>query len=49
DFGSVMLYGSYDFSKNGLPTMTKKDGTTFVGQRTGLSATDIATVSSMYP
>jgi hypothetical protein len=24
DFGSVMMYGPYDFSKNGLPTITKK-------------------------
>ncbi|WP_460968172.1 M12 family metallopeptidase, partial [Spirosoma migulaei] len=49
DFGSVMLYGSYDFSKNGLPTMTKKDGSTFIGQRQGLSATDIKTIGYMYP
>ena len=49
DFGSVMMYGSYDFSKNGLPTITKKDGSTFVSQRNGLSETDIQTVLSMYP
>ncbi|GAB3962281.1 Dot/Icm T4SS effector LegP [Spirosoma harenae] len=49
DFGSIMLYGSYDFSKNGLPTITKKDGSTFVGQRTGLSPVDVNTVLSMYP
>ncbi|MVM29244.1 peptidase M12 [Spirosoma sp. HMF4905] len=48
DFGSIMLYGSYDFSKNGQPTMTKKDGSTFVGQRNGLSATDVNTVLYMY-
>lgn len=29
DFESIMCYNSYSFSKNGLPTMTKKDGTTF--------------------
>ncbi|GAB2552675.1 M12 family metallopeptidase [Spirosoma aerophilum] len=49
DFGSIMLYGSYDFSKNGLPTMTKKDGSTFTSQRTALSKVDINTVSYMYP
>ncbi|QMW04909.1 M12 family metallopeptidase [Spirosoma foliorum] len=49
DFGSIMLYGSFDFSRNGLPTITKKDGSTFIGQRQSLSATDIATVQSMYP
>ncbi|GAB4034168.1 M12 family metallopeptidase [Spirosoma gilvum] len=49
DFGSVMMYGSYDFSKNGLPTITKKDGSTFTSQRDGLSATDIQTVLTMYP
>ncbi|WP_461043491.1 M12 family metallopeptidase [Spirosoma harenae] len=49
DFGSIMLYGSFDFSRNGLPTITKKDGSTFIGQRQSLSAIDIATVQSMYP
>lgn len=49
DFGSVMLYSSYDFSKNGLPTLTRKDGSTFVGQRNGLSPVDINTVKYMYP
>ncbi|CCH55517.1 hypothetical protein BN8_04779 [Fibrisoma limi BUZ 3] len=49
DFGSIMLYSSYDFSKNGLPTLTKKDGSTFVGQRNGLSPVDINTVKYMYP
>ncbi|WP_332368614.1 M12 family metallopeptidase [Spirosoma telluris] len=48
DFGSIMLYGSYDFSKNGQPTMTKKDGSTFIGQRNGLSPTDIYTILTMY-
>ncbi len=49
DFGSVMLYSSYDFSKNGSPTITKKDGSTFTGQRNGLSPTDVNTVKYMYP
>ena len=49
DFGSVMLYGSSSFSKNGLPTIVKKDGSTFSGQRTGLSTKDKEAVSIMYP
>ncbi|WP_080057456.1 M12 family metallopeptidase [Spirosoma aerolatum] len=49
DLSSIMMYGSYDFSRNGLPTMTRKDGSTFISQRQGLSALDINTVKSMYP
>ncbi|MBO0929623.1 M12 family metallopeptidase [Fibrella aquatilis] len=49
DFGSIMLYGSYAFSANGQPTITKKDGSTFPFQRDGLSPLDIATVQTMYP
>lgn len=41
DFSSIMLYSSYDFAINSsIPTMTKKDGSTFVGQRKGLSDGD---------
>ncbi|MFD2573479.1 M12 family metallopeptidase [Spirosoma soli] len=49
DFQSIMMYGSYSFSANGQPTLTRKDGSTFVGQRSGLSPTDALTVSYMYP
>ena len=49
DFESVMLYNSYAFSSNGLPTITKKDGSIITGQRDALSSTDIQTVSYMYP
>ena len=49
DFGSIMMYGSYSFSNNGLPTMVKKDGTTFNVQRSALSAGDKAGVNLMYP
>lgn len=48
DFSSVMLYGSYAFSRNGLPTMTTINGSTFEGQRIGLSLGDIAAVRSIY-
>lgn len=41
DFSSIMLYSSYDFAINSnVPTMTKKDGSTFTGQRMGLSDGD---------
>ena len=49
DFGSIMMYGSDSFSSNGLPTIVKKDGSTFTVQRTALSAKDKAAVSIMYP
>jgi hypothetical protein len=49
DFGSVMGYDSFAFSANGLPTMVKKDGSTFTSQRDGLSAEDIKGVGRMYP
>ncbi len=43
DFQSVMLYSSFNsFAVDyALPTMTKKNGEAFVGQRTGLSPGDI--------
>lgn len=41
DFSSIMLYSSYAFAKNSsIPTMTKKDGSTFTAQRSGLSNGD---------
>ncbi len=49
DFGSVMMYSPYDFTGNGKPTITKKDGSLYSIQRDGLSPMDIATVKAMYP
>lgn len=49
DFGSIMMYGSSSFSSNGLPTIVKKDGSTFTVQRTALSVKDKAAVAIMYP
>lgn len=41
DFSSIMLYSSYDGAIDpSIPTMTKIDGSTFVGQRIGLSDGD---------
>lgn len=48
DLGSVMMYGSTFFSRNGLPTITRLDGSTFDVQRIGLSAGDIETYNHMY-
>ncbi|TPN85904.1 M12 family metallopeptidase [Aquimarina algicola] len=48
DFGSIMMYGSYAFSKNDRPTITRKNGTTYSVQRTGLSFWDKIGVSRMY-
>ncbi len=49
DFGSIMLYDSYAFSKNGNPTITRLNGTTFTSQRNVLSAGDLASINIMYP
>ncbi|HEX8351249.1 MAG TPA: M12 family metallopeptidase [Hymenobacter sp.] len=48
DFGSIMMYGSFSFSSNGQPTITKKDGSTFNIQRTGLSTGDKSGIDIMY-
>lgn len=51
DFGSIMHYGLYAFSKDGSQTILPKvyvPPTTLVGQRQGLSAGDINTVRVMY-
>ena len=49
DFGSIMMYSSFAFSKNGLPTITKLDGSTYSVQRDALSSDDISTINTMYP
>ncbi len=48
DFGSLMHYSPYSFSKNGLPTIETKPAGIPVGQRVGLSEKDIAAVRAMY-
>lgn len=49
DLKSIMHYGSYAFSKNGGPTLVRKDGGgTFKGQRKGLSPGDVAGLEALY-
>ncbi len=48
DFGSIMLYGSFDFSDNIHPVMTTVGGQVFFSQRFGLSAGDIQTANYLY-
>lgn len=48
DFNSIMLYSSNAFSVNGQPTMTKKDGSTFAGQRNGLATADRQYANAIY-
>lgn len=49
DYGSVMHYPRTAFSKNGQDTIVPTDASAQIGQRTGLSAGDIAAVREMYP
>lgn len=49
DYGSIMHYPRNAFSKNGQDTITPLQTGAQIGQRTGLSAGDIAAVRAMYP
>ncbi len=49
DFQSIMMYNSYAWSKNDLPTIVTKDGSTFNTQRSVLSEGDVIGVNNMYP
>ncbi|CAL67024.1 M12 family metallopeptidase [Christiangramia forsetii] len=49
DFGSIMMYSPYSFSKNGEPTITRADGSLYSAQRSSLSSGDVQGVNSMYP
>lgn len=49
DYGSIMHYPSWAFSRNGQDTITPIDQSVTIGQREGLSPGDVATVMAMYP
>lgn len=49
DYNSIMHYGAYAFSINGLPTIETIPAGIAIGQRNGLSTMDIAGIKSMYP
>jgi hypothetical protein len=49
DYGSIMHYPATAFSKNGKPTIVPLKAGASIGQRTGLSAGDIAALKFMYP
>lgn len=49
DYGSIMHYGPYAFSKNRKPTISaKQSGGQNMGQSNGLSQTDIIKINRMY-
>lgn len=48
DFYSIMLYGSYDFSKDGKRTMEKLDGSPIFAQRDYLSPGDLEGLYYLY-
>lgn len=48
DYGSIMHYGSFAFSKNNKPTITTIPPGKTIGQRSSLSQNDINTIHSIY-
>jgi Astacin (Peptidase family M12A) len=48
DYASIMHYGRFAFSKNNQPTLTQLKAGPTIGQRSGLSAGDIAAVHAIY-
>lgn len=49
DYGSIMHYPRTAFSKNGQDTIVPTNPSAIIGQRSGLSANDIAGVRALYP
>lgn len=49
DLGSIMMYSPYSFSKNGEPTITRSNGSTYSVQRSSLSSGDVHGINKMYP
>ncbi|SPP81838.1 zinc metalloproteinase nas-13 [Drosophila guanche] len=48
DYESIMHYGEYAFSKNGLPTIVPLQKDVKIGQAEGLSANDVRKLNRMY-
>ena len=48
DYGSVMHYGKYFFTQNGLPTIEPLQANVTIGQRQNLSSIDILEVRLIY-
>ncbi|MFS4494780.1 M12 family metallopeptidase [Maribacter sp. 2308TA10-17] len=49
DINSTMMYGSYTFSKNGLPTITDLNGNVLPSRQARISSLDIQGTNSIYP
>jgi astacin len=49
DYGSIMHYAAYAFSMNGKPTIETIPAGIAIGQRSSLSAGDIAAIKALYP
>ena len=50
DYGSIMHYGLYAYSKNGKKTIEpiKDPGFVHIGQRNGLSSGDVDKINTLY-
>ena len=48
DYSSILHYGKYDFSKNGLPTMEPIQSNIKIGQRYNLSRGDIELIRRFF-
>ena len=48
DYGSVMHYGSTEFSSNGQETITPKQNGVTIGQRNGMSTNDKDELNAVY-